>query len=529
MNTDAASVSSNSLIEELQTVLGTDAVLSDDASRTLYSQDVFTRSTKSLVVVQPTSTEALASAVKLITSRGIAVVPRGGGMSYTSGYVPASENSVTVDLSKMNRVVEINTEDMFVTVEAGCTWESLYKALADTDLRTPYWGTLSGRYATVGGSASQNAIFWGSGQYGTVADNIIGLEVVLADGSRIKTGSAAQVNSTPFFRHFGPDLTGLFCCDAGALGFKATLTLRLVPKLSGRAYCAFDFKTPDDTLAAMSEIARQGLAMECFGFDPFLQSQRLKRESLAKDVQALAGVMKASGSITGALKEGAKVALAGRRYMQDVDYSVQIMVEDFSQAGADEKARRITAIARHFEGREISNSIPKIARANPFGPVNAMLGPQGERWVPSHVIVPHSKVQESHELIMGLFDEFVKQFEQHSIETGFLFTVIATNGFVLEPVFFWPDVAAEFHQTYVEADHLKNLPKLEEDLAARKVVETVRHRMAAMFKDRGGVHLQIGKEYHYADGISAEALATIRAVKAQVDPQNLVNPGALGL
>jgi FAD/FMN-containing dehydrogenase len=71
-------------------------------------------------------------------------------------------------------------------------------------LRTPFWGTLSGIRATVGGSLSQNALFWGSGQYGTAIDSLLSLEVVLGDGTLVHTGSAAQINSTPFFRHFGP-------------------------------------------------------------------------------------------------------------------------------------------------------------------------------------------------------------------------------------------------------------------------------------------------------------------------------------
>ena len=72
---------------------------------------------------------------------------------------------------------------MYVTAQAGCTWKALAEALEGSGYRTPYWGTLSGIHATVGGGASQNSIFWGSGRYGTAADSIIGLEVILADGS----------------------------------------------------------------------------------------------------------------------------------------------------------------------------------------------------------------------------------------------------------------------------------------------------------------------------------------------------------
>jgi FAD/FMN-containing dehydrogenase len=523
-------IASNSgLIDQLIAIVGEPHLLLDDESRSLYAQDIFTRNRSSLAVVQPADTDELAAAVKASTDAGCDVIPRGGGMSYTSGYVPVNDNAITIDLSRMNRILEINTDDMYVTAEAGCTWKQLYEALVDTGYRTPYWGTLSGTYSTIGGGFSQNSIFWGSGQYGSAADNVIGFEVVLADGSVLRTGSSAQKNTQPFFRHFGPDLTGIFTCDAGTLGFKATATIRLIKQFEGKAFCAYDFKRSEDTIAAMSEISRQGLAMECFGFDPFLQSQRLKRESLGKDVKALAGVMKASGSVLGALKDGAKVALAGRRYMHDVDYSVQLMIEDYTQAGADAKAKKVAEIAAKFSGREISNSIPKIARANPFGPVNVILGPEGERWVCSHVLVPHSKAEASHHAILDLFTKYESDFNHHKIETGFLFAIISSNAFVLEPVFFWPDAPTEIHAKYIEPDHFKKLPKCHEDLAARELVAKVRHEFAAMFRDLGGVHMQIGKDYHYADGIEPESLALVKAIKASVDPDCRINPGALGI
>jgi len=517
------------LIDQLRAIVGADQVLNDADSCALYSQDVFTESRLTTAVVQPTNTQQLATTVKVCTEAGYDVIPRGGGMSYTMGYVPASDNAVTFDLSLMNRVLEININDMYVTVETGCTWKQLHEVLEKTGFRTPYWGTLSGSKASIGGGFSQNSIFWGSGQYGSAADNVLCFEVVLANGTIVKTGSAAQNNSQPFFRHFGPDLTGIFTSDAGALGFKATATLKLIKQFEGRAFCAYDFKTGEDTIAAMSEISRQGLAMECFGFDPYLQSVRLKRESLAKDVAALAGVMKASGSVLGALKDSAKVALSGRHYMKDVDHSMQIMIEDFTQAGADAKANAINEIALKFNGQEISNSIPKITRANPFGPVNGILGPEGERWVPSHVLVSHSQAEAGYQAILELFAKHQQEFDKYRIDVGFLYATISTNAFVLEPVFFWQDASTEFHKTYVESDHFAKLPSYSESLEARNLVKLVREEIAALFRDRGGVHMQIGKTYHYADGIAAESLDLVKSIKAAVDPNNKVNPGALGL
>lgn len=522
-------VSSQNVFDSLSNAVGNENLLTDDFSRSLYAQDVFTKSKPALAVVKPKSTDELSTVLKIAHENDIIVVPRGGGMSYTSGYVPAKENTLVIDLGRMNQVLEINETDMYITVECGCTWKSLYESLKGTGLRTPYWGTLSGSKATIGGGLSQNSIFWGSGQYGSAVDSVVGMEVVLADGSVVKTGSGAQVNGSSFFRHYGPDLTGLFTCDTGALGFKATATFRLIPEFKAKGFLAFDFKTPEDSISAMSEIARQGLAMECFGFDPFLQTQRLKRESLTKDVKALAGVMKSSGSILGALKDGAKVAMAGRGYMKDVDYSVQIIVEDRIDAAVEARLKDIREIAAKFNGREIENSIPKITRSNPFGPVNNMLGPEGERWVPSHGLFPHSKAKQAFEAIEAVFDQHRDLIDKYDIGTGHLFAVVSTNCFVLEPVFFWPDAYTEIHQNSVEAEHLAKLKTFDENLDARGAVHTIRTALGELYKELGAVHLQIGKTYQYRQGLEPNSYQVIQAIKQALDPKGLVNPESLGL
>jgi glycolate oxidase len=518
---------SQALISDLRAIVGESGLLTDAHSCSLYAQDVFTKDIPALAVAIPNNTEELSKVVKTATEAGNAVIPRGGGMSYTSGLIPINSSTIMVDMSRMNNVVEINQEDMYVTVECGCTWKALHEALDGTGLRTPYWGTLSGIRATVGGGLSQNAIFWGSGQYGTAADSVIGLEVVLSDGSVIKTGSGAQVNSTPFFRHFGPDLTGVFTCDNGALGFKAKATLRLIPELPAKEFIAFDFKKGEDAIGVMSEISRRGLAMECFGFDPYLQAQRLKRQGLTNDVKALAGVMKSAGSVMGALKDGAKIALAGRGYMDDVDYSVQIIVEERNETTAKALAEEIRALGAKFNGREIENSIPKITRANPFGPVNNMVGPEGERWVPVHGLFPHSKIQQGYQAVRELFEKHL--LDKYEIGTGYLFATVSTNCFALEPVFFWPDAMTEIHEHSIEPQAFARLKGFPENLDAREAVKLVRADLAELFREMGAVHLQIGKSYRYKEGIQPQAWKLIQAIKDSVDPECKVNPQTLGL
>lgn len=378
--TDAATRHAPSIVERLRQIVGNDHVLDGPEDRRFFSSDVY-RPADHLVecVLQPGSRDELSESVRTATAAGYVVIPRGGGLSYTDGYLPVRRNSIVVDMRRLDRIIEINTEDMYVTVECGATWESLYTALKAKGVRTPYFGPLSGLRSVVGGALSQNSIFFGSGLHGTAVESCLGLEVVLADGRVIKTGSAATpYNPSPFFRTYGPDLTGIFLADTGALGFKVRATLRLIPYPAVSLFASFAYETYDQIANAMSEISRQGLASECFGFDPYLQGQRLKREGLLKDFQRLASVARSGRSMLDGVKEAAKVAFHGRRMFEGVDYSMHIVVDGRDEATAQSAMAAVKAIAGR-EGREIEASLPKIMRATPFVAPNSMLGPEGQR------------------------------------------------------------------------------------------------------------------------------------------------------
>ena len=517
------------LIDELVRIAGAEFVLTDAASRDFSSQDIYSSSFPVLAVARPGDSAEVAQIVACAAKAGAAVITRGGGMSYTGGYLATEPDSVLLDMRRLDRVVEINRQDMYVTVECGCTWKKLHDALEGSGLRTPYWGTLSGIKATVGGSLSQNSIFWGSGRYGSAVDSVLSLEVALADGAVLNTGAGAKLNGSPFFRHYGPDLTGLFCCDTGALGVKTRATLRLIPEYAARRGASFDFRAHEQLLQAMSEIARQDLAMECFAFDPYLQRQRMKRESVMGDVKALGGVLKASGSLLDAIKKGVKIAVAGRGFMDAARYSLHVMIEERCDAAAAAALAAVEKICRKHGGRRLENSIPTILRANPFTPLNNVLGPEGERWAPIHVLTPHSQAAS----MLGAVEEVLARrrevLTKHEIGVGFLFATVSTHCFVIEPVFFWPDETLAIHRDTVEPRVLKKLKRYEANPAARDAVAALRGELLRRFNEAGGVHLQIGKSYLYREGIEETAAATVAGVKRLLDPGNRVNPGSLGL
>ncbi|MBM3502989.1 MAG: FAD-binding oxidoreductase [Alphaproteobacteria bacterium] len=529
MNRPSAQSNIEPLIRNLKDIVGAEHVITDRKERTFYSTDVFYESNPADLVIQPGNKDQIARSIAEAVRTGYTVVARGGGMSYTGGYVPDREASVIVDMRRLDRILEINTEDMYVTVECGVTWKRLYEALKEKGVRTPYFGPFSGIHATVGGALSQNSVFFGSGLHGTAADAVLGLEVALPDGRIIKTGSAATpYNPTPFFRHYGPDLTGIFLGDTGALGFKVQATLRLIKLPPIQLFASFSYEEDAQMATAMGEIARQGLASECYGFDPFLLHLRLKFEGLAQDIKSLASVVKSGKSLLSGLKEAAKVAVAGRSFMEGVQYAMHVTVEGRDQADAESALKKIREIATR-QGKEIENSLPKLVRANPFLPTNRLLGPEGQRWVPVHGIMPHSRVVPFLKALDDYFNANRELVEKNGIEWGYLCTTVGAGAFLCEPTFFWPDSHYDVHRRHIEPAHYAKLKQVPTNLDARNAMIKIRKDLAKLFMDFGCIHLQVGKMYLYRESRDPLTYALLQAIKDHVDPHHLVNPGSLGL
>ena len=206
MNSDQAST----IVPALGAIVGASHVITDQTEREFFSSDIYSAGQTCACVVRAGNKDELARCVKTATDAGYAVIARGGGMSYSSGYTPTRTQTIIFDMQRMNRILAVNTTDMYVVVEAGVTWKQLYEELKPKGVRTPFFGTLSGIHATVGGAMSQGAMFFGSGQHGSAPESVLGLEVVLADGTLLPTGQAAhkgdgKTGAKPFFRYYGPD------------------------------------------------------------------------------------------------------------------------------------------------------------------------------------------------------------------------------------------------------------------------------------------------------------------------------------
>ncbi|MEZ5514495.1 MAG: FAD-binding oxidoreductase [Steroidobacteraceae bacterium] len=519
----------DSLQSQLVDLLGSDAVFADPAEREAYSADVYSAGATCALVIRPRDKQLAARAVGIITSAGHDVIGRGGGMSYTGGYIPLRPESVIVDTSALNRIVEINADDMYVTVEAGVTWQQIYEALKPRGLRLPCFGTFSGQRATVGGGLSNGALFMATARYGTAAEMVLGLEVALADGTILRTGQAGFANvSKPFYRTYGPDLTGLFVHDTGAMGVKLQATLRLIRRPAELDYASFVFADIETAASALSEVARADVAEEAYVFDPESTRKNLAGGDLAQDLKTLAGVVKGQSSLLKGLKEGAKLVAAGRNFIEGDVFSLHVVCAGRNAAAVASDVAACRAIAVKFAGKEIVNSIPKAVRAMPFPVMNAVLGPEGDRWAALNAKVAHS---DAHAVIRGadrILDEYREEMAAKGVTLTRLLIAISNHAFSYEPVFHWHDRWLPVHRRTPEPQHLAKLTEPAANPAAAELVQRLRVRLVNYFAEIGAASNQIGKTYPYATSLLPTTRALLESLKAVVDPIGRMNPGALG-
>ncbi|MGO1184360.1 MAG: FAD-binding oxidoreductase [Micrococcaceae bacterium] len=329
------------ILHRLSQVLPESAIAVDETTLDTYATDYGPTADweiqRALAVVFPASTEDVVALMRASAEEGFALVPRGAGTS-VSGGAHALRTAVTVSLERMNRILSIDVEDQTARVQPGVINADLGEAVAPHRLMYAP-DPASYRISTIGGNVATNAGGLRCAKYGVTRDSVLSLEVVLADGSVLRTGTGTFKNVS------GYDLTGLFVGSEGTLGIITEITVRLRPlpvAVATASVFVDDLETAAAGVLAISQAGVQPAILEMM------------------DGATMAALDAAHGSALASLG-GACLLVQTDGYGADAE--MEAVREALLPLGArvsapgDEQAHRLVDLRRHARGDDTVTEI----------------------------------------------------------------------------------------------------------------------------------------------------------------------------
>lgn len=411
-------------------------------------------------VVFADNADEVQQAVQVCADHKVPIIPFGTGTSL-EGHINAPAGGISIDVSRMDRVLAVNAEDLDCTVEPGITRKALNDYLRDTGLFFPID---PGADASLGGMAATRASGTNAVRYGTMRDNVIALDVVLANGRKITTAKRARKSSA------GYDLTRLMVGSEGTLGVITSLTLKLqgIPQAISGGVCPFP------TLEAAANAVIMTIQMG-------LPVARIELVN-ALQVQAINAYSKL-----------------------DLPVSPCLFVEFHgTEAGVKEQAETFGEIAAELGGSEFIWSTRaeerlKLWQARHDAYWSCIALRPGAKAVATDVCVPISRLAEC-----------IAETEVDIAEAGLIAPIVGHAG------------DGNFHVSVLVDDTSR-----EEIEALEKFVERLNMRALAMDGTCTGEH-GIGQgKMHFLELELGGALDAMRSIKTALDPDNIMNPGKI--
>lgn len=240
-------------VKDLKRLLGKASVMADPEDLLAYQADAIRYFAKGNpeVIVLPADTAAVSKTVAYAAQHGIPVTPRGAGSGLAGGCTPL-HGGIVLDMKRMNRILEINRGNLTAVVESGVVLADFHRAVEKQGLFYPP-DPQSMTVCTLGGNVATRAGGPHGVKYGTTPNYVLGLEVVLPDGSVIQTGSSCVKHSV------GYDLTHLMTGSEGTLGVITKITVRLLPKPAAERTVIIACDTIQKAVETVSKIIFQGI------------------------------------------------------------------------------------------------------------------------------------------------------------------------------------------------------------------------------------------------------------------------------
>jgi glycolate oxidase len=457
----------NTIIEKIKGIVGEDNVIDSYMDCICYSRDMSVHQGIPDMVVFTNSRDQIQDILKIASENKIPVVPRGSGTSVT-GAIVAKYGGIVLDLHKMTKIKEINKKNGYAVIEPGVLCGDLNKALAPTHFFPPDPG--SSAICTVGGMCSTNASGLRALKYGTTKDHIRAMEVVMADGSVINTGTKAPKTSS------GYDLTHLFINAEGTLGIITEITVRILPIPEYTAIVQASFTNLNDAGDAITEILTSGIELSA--------AEIMDKISL--------NVIKAAMNL---------------EILPDVEAMV-IMEVDGQKEAVSRQIEKIEEIARKHNGVQIKSSDDPKKRMELWqgraGLVSAL-----SRLKPGYRLIP---IVEDIGVPITNIPQAIRGAQKIAQDNDIL---IANFGHVGD---------GNVHNTFV-----LNVKDKTEWEKVRKVSDELIDLSLSL---DGTITAEHGSGLAKAPFIGRElggSLEVMRKIKKALDPNNILNPGKLGL
>jgi glycolate oxidase subunit GlcD len=452
---------------EISKIVGEKNVFSDLAERMSYSRDLSVHEGIPDLVVFANTTEEISDIMRLSNREKIPVTVQGSGTATTGASLPV-KGGILLDIHNMNKILEINKENFYARVEPGVICNQLNMALKKQNLMFPP-NPGSEAIATIGGMMSTNSSGHRAVKYGTAKDYVKALKVVLADGTIIETGFRTPKSS------FGYDLNHIFTSSEGTLGIMTEITVKIqvIPEYNALALAIFH-----DVFAAgkaVTDIIGSGIQLTaCEVMDKY--ALKVVEEAINKDISKIEAmlIIEVDGDKESVVKNMERIGEICKKHdVQEYTWS-----DDPARAGEIMEAR--------------GKLVPTLSRIKPGNRLVAISEDLG---------IPPTKIP-----------EVIKRAQEISDKYNLLITTFGHIG------------DGNVHTTFVT------------DMRSRDEWERLRpaaDELAELALEMGGtVTAEHGTGLARAPYIEKQlgpALDVMRTIKNALDPNNILNPGKLGL
>jgi len=459
---------SNDIVQKIRDVVGASNVLDTDLDLFGYSYDSsfvpLVPVNKPELVVRPLSTEEVSGIMAIASEKRIPVTPRGAASGRTGGSIPL-KGGISLSLDRMKQIVELDERNMMVTAEAGIRTVDLYEHCAAKGLFYPP-DPASWKFSTIGGNVAENSGGMRAVKYGVTKNYVMGLEVVLADGSILQTGGKMIKNVT------GYDLTSIFVGSEGTLGVITKVLLRLISIPKKRGTLQVMFASLDDGCRMIHDMLQAGIVPAA--------SEILDKTCLT--IAAERRNMKIPG--------GAAAA-------------VIIEIDGNDDAALDSQTNQIRTVAQSC-GSLLFRAAASQQEADELWAIRRGISSAISTLAPDHFSEDISVPRDA-------FPEVVRLIRKIAEKYGLLIAVYGHAG------------DGNLHPSI-----LCNTSLPGEKEKVHQAIEDIFAASLSVGGTLSGEHgIGLTKQPYFANAVSETAIRTMKAVKTALDPQGLLNPGKI--